>query len=80
MSNICGHHINYNNNNSCFNDATDKSLPRQHRCNAVQQNKLNGKIIKIGPDVKKIHKQLKTNLSSCNGDENSGLETKFCIK
>ena len=79
MSNICGHHINYNNNNSCFNDEQIKSLARQYN-NAVQQNKLNGKIIKIGPDVKKIHKQLKTNLSSCNGDEKMLGKTKFCIK
>ena len=78
MSNICGHHIDYNKNNSCFSDKQIMSLVMQYN-NAIKQNKLNGKNITLDNNIKKMYLQLKKQLSTCNGNEKCWIKQNFVV-
>ena len=77
MANICGHHINYNNNNSCFNNKQIINLVNQYN-NAINKKKIKGKIIPVNkPSI--MHLQLKKQLSNCKGNEICWIKQNFVV-
>lgn len=77
MANICGHHINYHNNNSCFNNNQIISLIDQYN-NAIKKKKIKGQLIANNKPLL-MYNELKKQLSSCNGNEICWIKQNFVV-